>query len=85
MTSARPGQVLRYCIDAGAAPMWGTVKPTPRAVPPCERCGAPRRFEFQILPQMLAFLGIDDTAEDSPDWCALLKQLCWCSLPRNVS
>ena len=31
----------------------------PARVPPCERCGAARRFEFRVLPQALHFMGID--------------------------
>lgn len=70
VTSVHSGQVLRYCIDEGAQPLWGRSTPRPGDIPPCSRCGAPRRFEFQILPQMLSFLGIDDTQQDSVDWCA---------------
>lgn len=69
VTSAQAGQVLRYCRDERAEPMWAIGKPVPSKIPDCERCGACRRFEFQILPQMLAFLGMDDTVEDTPDWC----------------
>lgn len=68
VTSAPNGQVLRYCVEEGAAPLWGRTSPRPDTIPPCKLCGAQRRFEFQILPQMLAFLGIDDTQEDAPDW-----------------
>jgi pre-rRNA-processing protein TSR4 len=28
----------------------------PRASPPCPRCGGPRLFEFQILPQLIGLL-----------------------------
>ena len=69
VTSTHSGQVLRYCIDEGAQPLWGRATPRPTAVPPCSRCGAPRRFEFQILPQMISFLGIDDARDDAVDWC----------------
>jgi hypothetical protein len=68
VTSAPNGQVLRYCVEGGGAPLWGRASPQPNTIPPCNQCGAPRRFEFQVLPQMLAFLGIDDTQEDAPDW-----------------
>ncbi|GKY97727.1 programmed cell death protein 2 [Mayamaea pseudoterrestris] len=37
--------------------------------PPCEHCGSPRKFEFQILPQMLHYLlaGHMTTAEKPPE------------------
>jgi len=42
-------------------PMPRPVAPTAAAndavVPPCQRCGAARRFEFQVLPQLLYYLG----------------------------
>jgi len=46
----RPQQVLRYCFEEGARPLWPGVECVPRAadVPPCPLCGAPRRFEFQV-------------------------------------
>ncbi|CAM9197941.1 unnamed protein product, partial [Choristocarpus tenellus] len=31
----------------------------PQDVPPCPRCGSPRRFEFQVLPHLLHFLGVE--------------------------
>jgi hypothetical protein len=34
--------------------------------PQCHTCGAPRRFEFQVLPQLLSALGVDATLS-SPD------------------
>jgi pre-rRNA-processing protein TSR4 len=71
--AAHPAQVLRYRIDEGAQPMWGRLAPIPVAVPPCDRCGAQRRFEFQILPQMLAFLGLEDSDADALDWCVVAE------------
>ena len=69
VTSATPGNVLRYCCDPGAQPLWGRASPTPDSIPPC-RCGAPRRFEFQILPQLLSYLDLDDASSKAPDWYA---------------
>lgn len=70
VATSTPGCVLRYSRDAGAEPCWGRSSPLPGDIPPCPRCGASRIFEFQIMPQLLAFLGIDDMAEHAPDWCA---------------
>jgi len=35
------------------------------AVPPCSTCGAPRRFEFQVMPQLLHYLGSDNSSGSS--------------------
>ncbi|CAG0902122.1 unnamed protein product [Cyprideis torosa] len=46
-------------------------------VPPdCETCGAPRRFEFQLLPQLLNKLQLDDQMGDSLDWGTVLVYTC---------
>ena len=46
----RPQQVVRYCFEEGARPLWPSRECMPNAadVPPCPYCGAPRRFEFQV-------------------------------------
>ena len=40
------------------APLWFSQhhQPEPADIVPCERCGAPRAFEFQIMPQALNFV-----------------------------
>jgi len=45
-----PSQVLRYCFAEGASALWPSAArvPGPGDVPPCGRCGGPRRFEFQV-------------------------------------
>ncbi|GIX65436.1 programmed cell death protein 2 [Babesia caballi] len=62
-----PSEVLYYCRDG--TPLW-TSDRAPRlrcaeagesaggggVVPACERCGGPRSFEFQVLPQMHSHL-----------------------------
>ena len=49
--------------------IWPRASPKPpSAVPPCSNCGAPRALEFQLLPQMLNFLGCDAADEEAPDW-----------------
>ncbi|KAL5015922.1 hypothetical protein ScPMuIL_005511 [Solemya velum] len=56
--SEEPEQVLRY--DKGQEPIWVSSEniPTETDVPPCV-CGAPRQFEFQVLPQLLNHLDLD--------------------------
>jgi len=44
-------------VTGGNGVLWVRSHPVPASVPPCARCGAPRKFEFQIMPQMLHALG----------------------------
>ncbi|PFH31613.1 programmed cell death protein 2, c-terminal domain-containing protein [Besnoitia besnoiti] len=49
---ANRGQVLRYAL--GGKPLWPFTPGQLASQPPaCERCGAKRQFEFQVLPQFL--------------------------------
>ncbi len=43
-------QVIRYCFDPGATPLWPAEQPVPSAadIPECQLCGNPRQFEFQV-------------------------------------
>lgn len=77
-----PSQVLRYRFDRRRQKkqqnsskktkddtIWPRASPLPPStVPPCSNCGAPRALEFQLLPQMLNFLGCDAADEEAPDW-----------------
>lgn len=62
--AAAPEQILRY--SRGGNPLWISNSDLP-VVPPCEACGSPRKFEFQIMPQLLAHLNVDDVGK-SIDW-----------------
>jgi pre-rRNA-processing protein TSR4 len=44
------------------------------AVPPCARCGSARRFEFQLLPQLLYYLG--DNAAAALDFATVAVYTC---------
>ena len=75
--SAWPEQVLRYCHHADAQPLWLSRLRRPAEVPPCGRCGAPRWFEYQIVPNLVASIeraaeagGAGDAAapEEALDW-----------------
>ncbi len=47
--SFNPDQVLRYSLKRPAlSPLWLTSAPLPPPSPPCELCGGPRCFEFQV-------------------------------------
>nr|CAI5839134.1 unnamed protein product [Callosobruchus analis] len=54
----------------GGNPLWIAKKPLP-TIPRCENCGGPRRFEFQVMPQLLAFLH-----ETTLDWGVLVVYTC---------
>lgn len=78
--SVEPEQCLRYCRHARASPLWVSRKGQPGdAVPPCARCGAPRCFEFQVMPQLLNHLQLDMLDADSLDWGTLAVYTCQAS------
>lgn len=41
-------------------------------VPPCSACGASRRFEFQVMPQLLHYLESDDSSNSSSNGGAVV-------------
>ncbi len=69
-----PDQVLRY--NKGGSPLWISSDGIPDVIPPCQYCGGPRRFEFQIMPQLLASLQLDSKEEESVDWGILAVYTC---------
>ena len=57
-----PAQVLRY--KRRGRPLYVSRRLRTTRVAPCERCGAPRSFEFQIMPQFLYFLNVEKNLRD---------------------
>jgi pre-rRNA-processing protein TSR4 len=51
-------QALRYARwkEGGGGPLWIRQDHWPLEIPDCPSCGAPRKFEFQLMPQMLDHL-----------------------------
>jgi pre-rRNA-processing protein TSR4 len=62
-------QCLRYCrwvdieasddeLEQSNGPLWvsSNHQPDQDGIPPCEYCGAMRKFEFQVMPQMVSFV-----------------------------
>ena len=50
-------QCLRYCRWVDTAPLWiRQDEQAPTEIPPCPYCQGPRRFEFQLMPQLLHYL-----------------------------
>ncbi|KAJ7546214.1 hypothetical protein O6H91_08G029800 [Diphasiastrum complanatum] len=75
--SRAPSQVLRYCRSADAKPLWLQLDGQPQFadIPPCTSCGQPRIFEFQVLPQLLYYLGVQNNP-DSLDWGTIAIYTC---------
>jgi len=86
---ANPDQVLRYrsqwdpevkkreekklSIDE---PLWICKHGQAKNVPKCEKCGKDRKFEFQVMPQLLNYLNVDATKKNSLDWGVLVVYTC---------
>eukprot|EP01098_Paradermamoeba_levis_P006989 TRINITY_DN28_c0_g1_i7.p1 TRINITY_DN28_c0_g1~~TRINITY_DN28_c0_g1_i7.p1 ORF type:complete len:431 (-),score=136.79 TRINITY_DN28_c0_g1_i7:186-1478(-) len=75
-----PDQILRYYLHKGVRePEWVTTKGRPKAgdIPPCPSCSSPRVLEFQILPQLLYFLNVDEKKDVTAiDWATLVIYTC---------
>ena len=77
--AAAPSQVLRYCFEDGAQPLWPAREPKgpqPDEIPPCSACGASRKFEFQIMPQIIHHLGQDPEDPESLDFSTIAIYTC---------
>ncbi|ETL45584.1 hypothetical protein F441_04485 [Phytophthora nicotianae CJ01A1] len=81
-------QVLRYSRWENEAVLWVHSEGMHTGdVPPCERCGGERKFEFQVLPQLLNYLGVDhqsslgDITSRSCEWGTLAVYTCAKSCP----
>lgn len=83
MLQQAPEQVLRYCPEPGAKPLWPSVTraPSTDTIPCCPRCGAARKFEFQILPTIVSQLGIDAESDYSLDFGSIAVYTCSRSCP----
>ncbi|GAX17911.1 pre-rRNA-processing protein TSR4 [Fistulifera solaris] len=59
-------QCLRYTRWSSMEPLWIQEQYRPTSIPACEHCGAERKFEFQLMPQMLHYLMTlkEDTDKD---------------------
>jgi pre-rRNA-processing protein TSR4 len=76
--SAAPSQILRYCFEDGASPMCPSPEgiPSPDSIPLCPHCKGPRKFEFQIMPQLLNILGVDPSDDNALDWGTIAIYSC---------
>lgn len=55
-------------------PLWIRSDCQPESIPHCERCGAERRFEFQLMPQMLHYLFRDFEHHTNRDKVDIVKK-----------
>lgn len=86
-----PAQCLRYCFSSrnsggsgygyahgNVHPIWPSCHniPGPADIPKCERCGEERKFEFQVMPQLINHLGVEPEDGLSPDWGIIAVYSC---------
>ncbi|TKY45917.1 Programmed cell death protein 2 [Spatholobus suberectus] len=72
-----PEQVLRYYRNTNAKPIWpvSSGRPSNADIPRCSYCSGPMCCEFQILPQLLYYFGVDNEV-DSLDWASIVVFAC---------
>ncbi|CAI9775223.1 unnamed protein product [Fraxinus pennsylvanica] len=75
--SRAPEQVLRYCRSAKGKALWPVPsgRPSRSDIPACKYCGGTRGFEFQVLPQLLYYFGVQNDV-DSLDWATIVVYTC---------
>lgn len=75
--SEAPDQVLRYLRDPKAKPLlpMSSGRPSRTDIPNCTHCGKPRSFEFQVLPQLLYYFGVENEP-NSLDWATIAVYTC---------
>lgn len=84
-----PSQCIRYYGWDGGRPVWVDKegKPLPSDIPNCPRCSSERIAEFQILPQLLYTLGMDQSLDEKEniDWGILTVFTCKSSCPVDTN
>ncbi|PKU73323.1 programmed cell death protein 2 [Dendrobium catenatum] len=81
-----PEQVLRYCQDPAAKPLWPLTigRPSKADIPRCNYCKGPLCYEFQIMPQLLFYFGVKNDP-DSLDWGTIVAYTCFASCDASIS
>lgn len=83
--SEDPAQVLRCWVSDGK-PLWPESHRSPSTanIPQCTYCNGSLRFEFQIMPQLLYYFGVENEV-DSLDWATIAIYTCNSSCDSNVA
>ncbi|KAI9095367.1 hypothetical protein K1719_026401 [Acacia pycnantha] len=84
--ASAPEQILRYYRNTNARPIWpvSSGRPSKADIPKCSHCGGSMCCEFQILPQLLYYLGVDNEA-NSMDWASVVVYTCEASCDLGVA
>lgn len=69
-----PDQIVRYKRHGNPLRATG-LSELPEVVEPCELCGAPRRFEMQLMPHLLTLIDVDCVGQ-SIDWASVYVYTC---------
>uniref|UniRef100_A0A1I7V4Y8 MYND-type domain-containing protein n=2 Tax=Caenorhabditis tropicalis TaxID=1561998 RepID=A0A1I7V4Y8_9PELO len=78
-----PDQIVRY--KRNGVPLRATgLSDLSEEVEPCELCGAPRRFEMQLMPHLLSLIDVDCIGQ-SIDWASVYIYTCSasCQIPED--
>ncbi|KAL3517405.1 hypothetical protein ACH5RR_019994 [Cinchona calisaya] len=83
--SRDPEQVLRYYRLAKTKPLWpmSSGRPSKMDIPRCSYCGGSPACEFQVLPQLLYYFGVENNA-DSLDWATIVVYTCEASCQDSI-
>lgn len=76
-------QILRY--QRSGTPLWATDRaPSLNEAPSCEKCGATRYFELQLMPHLLSLIEVDQLG-NSIDWASIYIYTCsqTCEIENN--
>ncbi|CAI2349251.1 unnamed protein product [Caenorhabditis sp. 36 PRJEB53466] len=74
LVALNPDQIVRY--KRHGVPLRATCQSElPETVEPCELCGAPRRFEMQLMPHLLSLIDVDAIGQ-SIDWASVYVYTC---------
>uniref|UniRef100_A0A8R1HN38 MYND-type domain-containing protein n=1 Tax=Caenorhabditis japonica TaxID=281687 RepID=A0A8R1HN38_CAEJA len=74
LVNLSPDQIVRY--KRHGEPLRATAtSQLPEEIEPCELCGAPRRFEMQLMPHLLSLIDVDAIGQ-SIDWASVYVYTC---------